>query len=78
MRPILNIELNKLKERMTIMALGRGAYRVTIELRGKQYSCVSHDTMAVDAAWYGRNQRYKNQLEGYKALYKECKNKNYL
>lgn len=57
-----------------------GHYRVKIEYRGKQYSCITTNSEAYD--YYNdderRSSRYYSQLEALKDLWRECKRKNNL
>lgn len=67
--------------RVTIQWKGCGSYRVTIEYRGKFYSCTSHNSLAYDRIKdYESPERavrysytYKGALQ---TLYDECKRVN--
>jgi hypothetical protein len=75
----------ELRGRITIQWKGYGTYKVTIEYRGKFYSCTTHDSLAYDRitgyayevpdmAVKG-SYTYKGALQ---ALFDECKRANYL
>lgn len=60
-----------------------GHYNVTIVFRGKEYKCVTTNTMAIDAAErdsleVDRGAYYTTMKKGLQALYNECKFKNEL
>ena len=73
----------ELRDRITIKWKGYGSYKVTIEYRGKIYSCTSHNSLAYDRIrgyvddvpdrvvrdFY----TYKGALQ---SLYDECKRAN--
>lgn len=74
----------ELKRRITIQWKGYGNYKITIEYRGKCYSCTSHNSLA-----YDRMNSYNFYLDkvsayGYtykqawRAFYDECKRANKL
>lgn len=75
----------ELRGRITIQWKGYGTYKVTIEYRGKCYSCTSHNSLA-----YDRIKGYADEVPDralkdfytYKgallALYDECKRANNL
>lgn len=75
----------ELRRRITIRWKGYGSYKVTIEYRGKFYSCTSHNSLAYDRiGGYADNvsdravrdfYTYKGALQ---ALYDECKRANNL
>jgi len=59
-----------------------GHYRVTIQYRGKKYTCISNDSLAYDRhldteCWYSRGKLY-TQKEALQTLWNECKRKNNL
>lgn len=73
----------ELRSRITIRWKGYSAYKVTIEYRGKFYSCTSHNSLAYDRigcenvsdkSVYGLY-TYKGALQ---TLWDECKRKNNL
>ena len=75
----------ELKDRITIKKKGYGTYQVTIEYRGKIYSCTSHDSLAYDRIQgyaYDVPDRAVKDFYTYKgalqALYDQCKRANYL
>lgn len=56
-----------------------GHYKVTIQYRGKQYSCTSTDSMALDRYNDEDAKRgFYTQRDALKALWRECKRKNNL
>lgn len=71
----------ELRRRITIQWKGYGSYKVTIEYRGKSYSCTSHNSLAydrintnsVDYRITCYSYTYKGALQ---ALYNECKRCN--
>ena len=74
----------ELLNKVSISWKGYGTFNVTIEFRGKSYSCTSHNTLAYDRirsddsmseyrSEFGYT--YKQALE---ALYDECKRANNL
>ena len=71
--------LNQLREKVTIRRLQQCSYKVTIEYRGKYYSCVSNNSLAWDdlGAEFHRSW-YKTDKQCLKAFYDECKRINNL
>ena len=57
-----------------------GHYKVTIQYRGKQYSCTSTDSMAYDRYLYKpiSKRGVYTQRDALKSLWNECKRKNNL
>lgn len=57
-----------------------GHYKVTIQYRGKKYSCITTNSEAYDR--YNdeerKGNRYYSQLDALKDLWRECKRKNNL
>lgn len=73
----------ELKDRISISFSGYGHYKVTIEYRGKIYSCTSNNTLARDRiTGYADDvpERAVKDFYTYKgallAFYEECKHKN--
>jgi hypothetical protein len=71
----------ELKNRITIQFAGHGHFKVTIDFRGKKYSCTTNDTMAIDKI--GDESKdlkafYVTEKQALTALYNECKRKNNL
>lgn len=63
--------LRQLEDKVTIGPVLQGHFKVTIEFRGKVYTCTSTDTMASDAIRYGDNRRERKQA--FQSLYNYCK-----
>lgn len=73
----------ELSNRITLHRSGYGSYKVTIEYRGKKYTCHSNNSLAYDRiTWYAYDvpdravkdfYTYKGAL---KALWNECKRAN--
>ena len=57
-----------------------GHYKVTIQYRGKQYSCISTDSMAYDRYMDedAKGRGIYSQLDALKSFWNECKRKNNL
>lgn len=57
-----------------------GHYKVTIQYRGKQYSCISTDSMAYDRYMYKPLEKrgVYTQRDALKSFWNECKRKNNL
>jgi hypothetical protein len=57
-----------------------GHYKVTIQYRGKEYTCITTNSEAYDR--YNdeerKGNRYYSQLDALKDLWRECKRKNNL
>lgn len=71
--------LTELQQRVDVRPTsGYGHYKVTIEYRGKQYSCTTTDSMAVDCIWYGGAKFFYTERKALVALWNECKRKNNL
>lgn len=56
---------------------GYGHWLVTISYRGKDYSCTTTNSMAVDATTYDESEIHRGRFyttckKGYEALYNEC------
>lgn len=76
--------LKELKERVRVQRNGgHGQYKVTIQFKGKEYTCGSNNSLAWDRL---DDDNYRdNQINGfytnkgaYKAFYEECKRANNL
>lgn len=73
----------ELRERISIEWRGYGSYRITIDFRGKMYSCTSHNSLAYDRI-KGYADEVLDRVEkcGYtykgalQSLYDECKRAN--
>lgn len=73
----------KLRRRISIRWKGYGTYRITIEYRGKTYSCTSHNSLAYDRIrGYADSVSDRTVRDFYtfkgalKALWDECKRAN--
>jgi hypothetical protein len=73
----------ELKDRITIRFSGYGNYKVTIEFRGKQYTCTTNNSLAYDRITgfaYDIPDRVEKGFYTLKgallAFYNECKLKN--
>jgi hypothetical protein len=57
-----------------------GHYKVTIQYRGKEYSCISTDSMAYDRYndEYAKGRGIYTQKDALQSLWSECKRKNNL
>lgn len=78
--------LKELKNKVDV-TLGNGynTYRVTINYRGKEYTCSSHNSVAYDLLttyWRGDYTRCKDDWytpkKAYQSFYDECKDENEL
>jgi hypothetical protein len=76
--------LEQLRERVREEWCGYGTHRVYITYRGKEYTCLTHNTLATDRLRH-RYERDSRSVEGggtekqaYEALWDECKRKNVL
>lgn len=67
--------LSKIDVRKTI---GYGSYKVTIEYRGKKYTCISNDSVAYDRHLDDDAKRGYTMKDALKAFYNECKRRNNL
>lgn len=67
--------LRELENRVTIGVVLQGHFKVTIEYRGKSYSCISTDTLASDCIRYD-DKSYYTRKQAFQALYDYCKTKN--
>lgn len=74
----------ELRRRITIQRKAFGTYEITIEYRGKFYSCTSHNSLAYDRIGYAADvpdravydfYTYRGALQ---ELYDECKQHNRL
>lgn len=70
----------ELYDKMTIGCCAGGQFTVTIEFRGKHYSCKSNDTMAYDClrSHDGELVWYASEKQALLALWNECKRANNL
>ena len=55
-----------------------GHYKVTIQFRGKQYSCITTDALAYDRYLDDEAKGFYTQRRACLALWNECKRKNNL
>ncbi len=69
--------LSQLEDKVAISPVLQGHFNVTIEYRGKVYSCTSTDTMMSDVIRYGDKNGYTRK-QAFQALYDYCKRKNNL
>lgn len=70
-----------LRNKITVSFKSYGHYKVTIEYRNKEYSCVTTNTMAVDRMdddYINHGMFYVSPKQALIALYNECKRKNEL
>lgn len=67
--------LNRIDVRKTI---GYGSYKVTIEFRGKKYTCISNDSQAYDRHLDEESKGGCTQKDALKSFWNECKRKNNL
>lgn len=63
----------------------RGSYRIVIEFRGREYACVSQNSLAIDRIKAAdclppvtRDDYFSTEKKAYEALYAECKLKHNL
>ena len=78
--------LKELKKRTRFMPLqSRGSYRIVIEFRGREYACVSQNTLAIDRIKAADclppvtpDDYFSTEKKAYEALYAECKQNYYL
>ena len=74
----------ELLNKVSISWKSYGTYDVTIEFRGNSYSCISHNTLAVDRIKSDESISDNRSEHGYtykqalEALYDECKRANNL
>jgi hypothetical protein len=75
--------LKQLQEKVSISWIGYGTYRVTIQYRGKEYSIVTHNSLAYDRIKGSDDWNSDKQVrcgytlkQAYMALWYECKRKN--
>ncbi|DBA55409.1 TPA_asm: hypothetical protein [Porphyromonas phage phage017a_JCVISC001] len=78
--------LKELKKRTRFMPMqARGSYRIVIEFRGREYACVSQNTLAVDRIKAADclppvtpDDYFTTEKKAYESLYIECKLKHNL
>lgn len=74
--------LTELKQRTTVERIGNCKYKVTIKYRGKEYSCISRNSIAWDCL--GDKDYHEEDIDNscytnkgaYQSFYNECKLKN--
>ncbi len=67
----------ELREKVTIRRMQQGCYKVTINFRGREYSCQSHNSLAWDDLGDDVHRSYyKTDKQCLEAFYEECKRKN--
>jgi len=67
----------ELREKVTIKWLQQCCYKVTILYYGKEYSCISNNSLAWDDLGEEYNRSYyKTDKQCLKAFYEECKRIN--
>ena len=69
----------QLKNRINTQFAGKGHFKVTIDFRGKEYSCTTTDTMAIDMIGddtIDKKRFYVSEKQALTALWNECKRKN--
>lgn len=76
--------LKQFREQVREEWVGYGTHRVYIEYRGKEYTCLTHNTLATDRL-RSRYEKSPRSIEGggtekqaYETLWNECKRKNNL
>jgi hypothetical protein len=70
---------SQLKDRINTQFAGHGHFKVTIDFRGKEYSCTTTDTMAIDRIGddtIDKKRFYVSEKQALTALWNECKRKN--
>ena len=70
--------LKELKNKVSIGCCTHGAFNVTITYRGREYTCVSNNTLAYDVIraflkWDDRKGASYTPTQAYQALYDEVK-----
>lgn len=65
--------LKELENTMTIGTCVGGTFEITMEYRGKTYSCKSTNTLAYDAYKGNETHYYKTKKQALMALRAECK-----
>lgn len=73
--------IKELKNRITTSFVGYGHFKVTILYRGKEYSCVTTNTMAIDKIGETNitpKEFYTTEKHALRSLWDEVKRKNYL
>ena len=71
----------ELQSRISTTPSGHGHFRVEIEFRGKNYSCITNNTLAVDCMYdddINQDRHYVSAKQALLALWNECKRKNNL
>lgn len=74
--------IQEMSDKMKLKLIGYGTYWVTIIYRNKEYSCKTHNTLAIDRMKirYEIPERKKELRctygEAVRALWEECKQKN--
>jgi len=71
----------ELKRRISTRFAGHGHFKVTIVYRGKDYSCITTNTLAIDKIGEERTtplEFYVTEKQALQALWEECKRKNTL
>ena len=71
----------KLRERVNVQRVQHGQYKVTITYHGKEYTCLSNNSLAwddLDEEWVQNRSYYKTDKQCLMACYNECKRANNL
>lgn len=65
----------ELKEKVRVEWRGYGSYKVTISFRGKEYTCITHNSEAYDRIREGEegDDGYYTYKQALLALWNECK-----
>lgn len=75
-------EIELSKRIRSITSCGYGHWRVVIKFRGKEYSCITTNSLAYDMRNWEKgeptNCGYRTRKQALKALYDECVRKNEL
>lgn len=70
------MNFEQLNQRVKWQWVGYGTYKVTIIYNRKQYTCISHNTIANDDYQSEHRTYYKTDKQCLSAFYEECKRKN--
>lgn len=63
---------------MTVGVCLHGHFKVTIQYRGKTYSCVSTNTIMYDVIWHDDKDCGYTRKQAFQSLYNYCKRKHQL
>ena len=75
--------LEQLKERTAVERISNGSYKVTITYKGKEYTTISHNSLAYDRIDTDDSETPAREVHGtytkkgaYQHLYEKCKEDN--